>query len=204
MNSQTQNQTMPTSIEIENATSLLESWHKRLSNSNLPDRDWMEWRKYFMRSKMWIEDIEQLGYYYSSGHESQLYQSYSENALYKIKGTHTHYNSIKENLIASLESAILHNQVFPDTFYTLVGFNDYGDSVYPVLKQSLIVGRLCNNDELNERLEALGLVKLSNFGLFRKDGYIIDGLHRENVMVGSDSKTYVVDCNIRINNYGNN
>ena len=195
MNSQTQNQTMPSSIEIENATSLLESWHKRLSNSNLPDRDWMEWRKYFMRSKMWIEDIEQLGYYYSSGHESQLYQSCSENALYKIKGTHTHYNNIKENLTSSLKSAIFHNQVFPETFYTLVGFNDYGDSVYPVLKQSLIVGKKCNNYELDKRLESLGLKK--NIGFFTKDGYIIDGLHRENVMVGSDDKTYVVDCNIR-------
>jgi hypothetical protein len=178
---------------VEDATTLLTSWLGRLQN--LEDRGIREFRAYFMRNKMWIEDIEQLGYYFSSGHESHLYRSFSENALLKIKGTHTLYNSIKENLISSLESAILHNQVFPETFYTLVGFNDYGNSIYPVLKQSLIVGRSCNNDELDERLESLGLKK--NLGVFTKDGYVIDGLHKGNIMVGSDEKTYVIDCTIR-------
>ena len=64
---------------VEDATTLLTSWLGRLQN--LEDRGIREFRAYFMRNKMWIEDIEQLGYYFSSGHESHLYRSFSEKAL---------------------------------------------------------------------------------------------------------------------------
>ena len=43
---------------VEDATTLLTSWLGRLQN--LEDRGIREFRAYFMRNKMWIEDIEQL------------------------------------------------------------------------------------------------------------------------------------------------
>lgn len=182
---------------IEESSNELEIWINRLSN--LPDRDEREWRSYFIRNKMWFEDIESIGYYMLESHESVVYKGYSDKEVFKVKqcGMYNTYIGAK-SFIDTLQSALWHNMLFPETYYTLVGFMSYGNGIRVILRQGYVKGEKATNLQIKEFLTANGfvsVVKTSNgLSAYKDDLNVID-IHDDNAIV-VDGQVRVIDCQI--------
>lgn len=182
---------------IEESSTELESWINRLSN--LQERDEREWRSYFLRNKMWIEDIESIGYYMLESHESAVYKGYSEKEVFKVKqcGMYNTYIGAK-SFIDTLKSALWHNILFPETYYTLVGFMSYGNGIRVILRQGYVKGEKANTMQIEEFLTANGFVSVvktaKGLSASKDDLNVID-IHEDNAIV-VDGQVRVIDCQI--------
>ena len=83
-----------------------------------------------------------------------------------------------------LEKVILHNSIFPDTFYYFIGFAGYdGRSVMP---------------EIETYMAAIGFTKKNHEGRFANNMYEVWDLVPRNVLKDKDGDIYVVDAEIKI------
>ena len=169
----------------------LENWLLRIQN--LSERSEREWRKYFMRNKVWVEDLDSLGYFLTSSHESVVYKGYSEKEIYKAKKNRT-----EGDFARVIKDAILHNKLFPDTSYSLVGFTDYAEGVRVILKQNYIEGQHPGNDQIIEYLNNNGyeVEREGNMITARKGGLMDCDIYSKNAII-TDGKIFIVDCNIK-------
>ena len=144
---------------------------------------------------LWIpmDEVFDLGFPGPSGNENDTYVS--ESAIYKVN------NLLNAGGICKLlEKILLHNIIFPNTFYSLYGFAGYDRrSVLPVLKQK----RICNAHPatqimIDTYMAALGFNKTSAEGRFSNSTYEVWDLVPRNVLVDDDGDIYVVDAEIKI------
>ncbi|MBR0432525.1 MAG: hypothetical protein IJK15_02340 [Bacteroidaceae bacterium] len=144
---------------------------------------------------LWIpmDEVFDLGYPGPSGNENDTYVS--ETAIYKVN------NLLNAGGICNLlEKILLHNIIFPNTYYSLYGFAGYdGRSVLPVLTQK----RICNSHPatqimIDTYMAALGFNKTSAVGRFSNSTYEVWDLVPRNVLVDDDGDIYVVDAEIKI------
>ena len=183
---------------IEESTTELKSWIDRLEK--LPERDEREWRTYFLRNNMWIEDIESIGYYMQQAHESVVYKGYSETEVFKLKqcGMDGTYIGAK-SFIDTLQSALWHNSLFPETYYTLVGFASYGIGIRAVLRQGYVKGEKATTEQIKEFLTANGFTSITTIQGFavsaKKDEFIVSDIHRDNAIV-VDGQVHIIDSQI--------
>ena len=133
-----------------------------------------------------MDEVFDLGYPGPSGNET---------AIYKVN------NLLNAGGICNLlEKILLHNIIFPNTYYSLYGFAGYdGRSVLPVLKQK----RICNSHPatqimIDTYMAALGFNKTSAVGRFSNSTYEVWDLVPRNVLVDDDGDIYVVDAEIKI------
>lgn len=180
-----------TIIEVNACTEELKKWLLRLQN--LSQRNEREWRKYFLRNKMWIEDIESIGYLLTKSHESVVYKGYSEKEVFKVKQA----RGADCVFISTIMSAIYHNQLFPETFYKLVGFTDGANGVAVVLSQKFVKGNHPSNEQIIEYLKGNGFDVSKDGDMITacKDGYCARDIQKINAII-ADSKVFVIDCNI--------
>lgn len=176
---------------LEESTANMEYWLSRLQK--LPNRNDREWREYFMRNDVWFEDIESLGYYLSEAHNSIVYKAYSEKTVFKSKK-----DEMDGSFVRAIEGALLHNRLFPETFYSLVGFTDYKEGIRVIFQQKYIKGRQPTKEEIREGLRKKGfsLFETANSPISgSKDGLFAKDIHEHNAIV-SDGELYVIDCKI--------
>lgn len=94
-------------------------WCNILGKSRVLNQDiFNEYKNLFIDNGIWIDDIKEFGWYLRSGYECDVYVSHSDpSKVLKVKlqqYTHT--------LVGTLIAAKYHNLLFPDTFYSLIGF----------------------------------------------------------------------------------
>ncbi|MBR1400435.1 MAG: hypothetical protein IJ604_08455 [Prevotella sp.] len=142
---------------------------------------------------LWIpmDEVFDLGFPGPSGNENDTYVS--ESAIYKVN------NLLNAGGICKLqEKILLHNTIFPNTFYSLYGFAGYdGRSVLPVLQQK----RICNAHPatqimIDTYMAALDFNKTSAVGRFCNNTYEVWDLVPRNVLVDDEGDIYIVDAEI--------
>ena len=99
-----------------------------------------------------------------------------------------------------LEKVILHNSIFPDTFYYFIGFAGYdGRSVMPVFQQDLVKdAQPATPIEIETYMAAIGFTKKNHEGRFANNMYEVWDLVPRNVLKDKDGDIYVVDAEIKI------
>ena len=97
-----------------------------------------------------------------------------------------------------LNKITLHNTIFPETFYYLIGFAGYdGRSVMPVLKQDLIKNAApATSIEIDTYMSAIGFTKSPNDGKFYNDSFIVWDVVPRNVLKDKDGDIFVIDAEI--------
>ena len=144
---------------------------------------------------LWIpmDEVFDLGFPGPSGNENDTYVS--ESAVFKVN------NLLNAGGICKLlEKILLHNILFPNTFYSLYGFAGYdGRSVLPVLKQK----RICNAHPatqimIDTYMAALGFNKTPAESRFTNNTYEVWDLVPRNVLVDDEGDIYVVDAEIKL------
>ncbi len=149
--------------------------------------------RYAKNHNLWIpiDYMFDLGVPGPSGNENDTYVS--ENTIFKVNNL---FNS--GSIVKLLEKILLHNIIFPNTFYKFYAFTGYdGRSIMPVLQQD----RICDahpatQEMINSYMTALGFSKQSTTGKYANESYIVWDIVPRNVLVDEDGDLYVVDAEI--------
>lgn len=101
---------------------------------SLADAEAQAAEAYAKENGLWVpmERISDLGTPGMSGNENELYVS--DDIIFKV-------NNLMNtgSIVSLLEKALMHNELFPETFYRFYGFTGFGGrSVYPILQQDLV------------------------------------------------------------------
>ena len=149
---------------------------------------------YAKEKGMWIlmDEVFDLGLPGASGNENDIYTR--EDTVFKVNNL---LNS--GSIVNLLEKVILHNSIFPDTFYYFIGFAGYdGRSVMPVLQQDLVKdAQPATPIEIETYMAAIGFTKKNNEGRFANNMYEVWDLVPRNVLKDKDGDIYVVDAEIK-------
>ena len=140
-----------------------------------------------------IDDVFDLGTPGPSGSENDTYVDRNGGIVYKMNNlihTGSFYKLFKRLL--------LHNSLFPQTTYVLVGFTGYkGRTVYPLLAQRYIENaRPASPDEIQAYMLSLGFLQKDDWTYQNADVEITD-LKPKNVLVDVDGDLYVIDAEIK-------
>ena len=137
-------------------------------------------------------DFFHLGLPGASGNENDIYTR--EDTVFKVNNL---LNS--GSIVNLLEKVILHNSIFPDTFYYFIGFAGYdGRSVMPVFQQDLVKdAQPATPIEIETYMAAIGFTKKNNEGRFTNNMYEVWDLVPRNVLKDNDGDIYVVDAEIK-------
>ena len=139
-----------------------------------------------------MSDIFDLGVPGPSGNENDTY--ISNDTIFKVNNL---LNS--KGVVSLLERVILHNTIFPETFYYLMGFTGYdGRSVMPILRQDLIKdARPATVVEIDTYMAAIGFTKMEALGRYTNGTYLVWDVVPRNVLKDKDGDIYVIDAEIK-------
>ena len=198
-NPQTTSQNRPRKLGENDAIGLqLESAGRKDEKNNgrtrleRADRERAEAEKFATQqgALMSLDDLFSLGDIGPSGTESDTYFS-PDGYVYKM-------NYLAHNPLLSdyLKRLSLHNRIFTNTPYELVGFVKSGRSLYPVVRQKNInAERAATEQEIYSYMQKLGFAGKGD-GEFSNSEYTIKDIKPKNVFVGKDGQVYVVDAEI--------
>jgi hypothetical protein len=127
--------------------------------------------------------------YLTRGGESQVYLDIGSTHVIKINDA-VYYATWLEYL----NSLVLHNLIFKDTAYTLMGFIDLEKILYAVVRQPFIVADgQAEMDDIRAFLEYNGFQNTRRQDYFNAEyGLILEDMHDENVIVKSE-KLFFID-----------
>ena len=127
-----------------------------------------------------------------SGNENDTY--ISNETIFKVNNL---LNS--KGVVSLLERVVLHNTIFPETFYYLIGFTGYdGRSVMPILRQDLIKdARPATTVEIETYMAAIGFTKQNDEGRYANAEYEVWDVVPRNVLRDKDGDIYVIDAEIK-------
>lgn len=146
-------------------------------------------KEWAIANHCWI-DRTTLGTYSDRGSENEVYASLDSRFVYKLND----FRYSDDNLTPFFERISVHNELFPDCEYILIGFAENRDGkVCAALRQPFILAqREATQQEINEELEHLGFLKEQE-GYFTNGEYDIFDAVPNNVLMGDDGHLYFID-----------
>ena len=155
-----------------------------------------EAESYAKETGQWIpmSRVFDLGMPGPSGNEADTYVG-NDGYIYKVNNL---MNS--KGILSLLERYQLHNQIFPESKYELVGFTGFdGGNIYPVFRQQYVAGAsLSTPEEIDTYMQSLGFHQMGEAEYSNGDITISD-LRPRNVLKDADGDLYVVDADFRRN-----
>lgn len=158
---------------------------------------------YAKENELWIDDFYSLGNrILVGGNENTLVADEKNVVVYKANNLMNAQGSIYI-LLGMIE---IHNQLFPETAYKLIGFSglDNGANRAPyievVLRQDYISkATQATKEEIFDFMQYRGFEKI-NDTTFQKGEYIVSDLFPRNVLKNERGSIFVVDDTIKLNN----
>ena len=137
----------------------------------------------------WINK-DTLGTYSDRGSENEVYASLDSKYVYKLND----FRYSDDNLTSFFERIFVHNMLFPDCYYLLIGFAENRDGkICAVLRQPFILSqREATLQEIDDEMERLGFRKEQE-GYFTNGDYDIFDAVPNNVLMGDDGHLYFID-----------
>jgi len=140
-----------------------------------------------------LESIRQNLKYLDKGGESEVYLDLDGKHVLKV----TSYFMSDTPLEFLTNRITLHNAVFPDTAYELVGFcysyGENGKEFCFITRQAFIEGEEPTSQEVYEYMESRAFKRGKNVASFVSDIYKITDLAPNNFVKGNDGELYCID-----------
>lgn len=138
------------------------------------------------------DDVFKLGIPGPSGSENDTYVDLKGGIVYKVNNlihTGSFYRLFRRLLV--------HNALFPQTAYRLLGFTGYeGRSIYPLLAQRYIErSRPATQVEIASYMKGLGFSQTDEW-TFSNSMYILSDLKPKNVLCDKDGDIFIIDVEI--------
>ena len=126
-----------------------------------------------------------------SGSESLVYWMPDGTAVKAIDASH-----YEGDLQGLFDKIILHNSMFPETSYTVLGFGkDRGGTFRIIVKQTIIRGERPTIDEILKFIDSLGIEKIKGW-YYTKDGKRFTDLNYGNIIKVGENKFAVIYCDV--------
>lgn len=145
---------------------------------------------------LWMSyaDALALGNPYPSGMENDVFLDTTTHTVVKINNLMTSHTVLR-----LFDRLMLHNEIFPQTAYTLVGFTGFGGGrVYPILRQPFVPqATYATHGEILDYMESLGFTA-DGEARFVNERYVITDLRPRNVLKGEYQTLFVVDADFQL------
>lgn len=144
--------------------------------------------KYSTENNLWVANLPAEERFLTRGGEARVYLDGDGKHVIKINDA-VYYATWLE----FFNSILLHNLIFPNTAYTLVGFSKEEDDLHTVLKQPFITSDgQAELDNIKKLLAYNGFENTRRNDYFNKElGLILEDMHDENVLVNSDTLFFI-------------
>jgi Serine/Threonine/Tyrosine Kinase found in polyvalent proteins len=140
-------------------------------------------RDFISKNNLWLPHYPDAGRYISEGGEAKIYLDEDNRNVIKLNDA-VYYNT----WLDFFNSILIHNLLFKETSYTLIGFTEKDNTLLAILKQPFIISD--NNVDLNtvkKLLEYNGFENTRRNDYYNKElGLILEDIHDENVIVNSN------------------
>lgn len=144
--------------------------------------------KYSSENNLWVTDLPGEDRFLTRGGEARVYLHKDGKNVIKVNDA-VYYATWLE----FFNSILLHNLIFPNTAYTLVGFTKEEDVLYAAMKQSFITSDgQAELDNIRKFLAYNGFENTRRNDYFNKElGLILEDMHDENVLVNADTLFFI-------------
>ncbi len=145
-------------------------------------------KDYAHKENLWLEYLPQGSQYLTEGGESKVYLSQDGRSVFKLNDA-GYYATWTEYF----NSLALHNLLFSNTTYTLLGFTVFEQKFFAVLQQPFIEGRQVPLEQIEELLNFNGFTKTRRQDYYNEQfGLVLEDMHDENV-IGRDNTLFFID-----------
>ena len=135
-------------------------------------------RSWASETGVWLSALPQGSAYLTRGGESKVYLTIDGLNVIKVNDA-IYYATWTEYF----NSLALHNLLFPNTAYSLLGFMDNDGSLNAVLQQPFIEGEQAKLDDIKEFLSFNGFENTRRQDYFNREfGLVLEDMHDENVI----------------------
>lgn len=143
---------------------------------------------YSDQKNLWVADLPHEDRYLTRGGEARVYFDNDNKNVIKLNDA-IYYATWLE----FFNSILLHNLIFQNTAYTLLGFTKENDVLYAVLKQPFIVSDAqVDLEDIKKFLVFNGFENSKrNDYIHKKLGLILEDMHDENVLVNSETLFFI-------------
>lgn len=133
-------------------------------------------------SGLWLAFLPVGTEYLTRGGESKIYLDPDKLSLIKVNDA-VYYATWLE----FFTSIVIHNFLFPQTAYSLIGFIEDASNLCAVLRQPYIEGEQARLEDIKEILTFNGFVNTRRQDYFNKEfGLALEDMHDENVIARQD------------------
>lgn len=148
-------------------------------------------KKFAVETNCWIDNMSTLGIYTDRGSENEVYMSYDGHTVFKLND----FRYSEDNLTAFFKRMEIHNALFPDCAYTLIGFAKNRDGkTCAVLEQPFIQSdREATQEEIAGTLALMGFVPQQEGEYFTNSEIDIFDALPNNVLHSVDNHFYFID-----------
>ncbi|HEY4061269.1 MAG TPA: hypothetical protein VGM30_05190 [Puia sp.] len=131
---------------------------------------------------LWLDALPAESEYLTKGGESKVYLASDRLNVLKVNDA-IYYATWGEYLT----SLVLHNLLFPNTVYSLIGFTEIDNTLHAVLSQPFIEGEQATLDDIRDLLSYNGFENTRRQDYYNAEfGLVLEDMHDENVIANSD------------------
>jgi Serine/Threonine/Tyrosine Kinase found in polyvalent proteins len=136
---------------------------------------------------IWLDGLPTGSEYLTKGGESKVYLA--PDRLNVIKVNDAIYYATWDEYLNSLT---LHNLLFPNTAYLLIGFMETNSGLSAVMQQPFIEGEQAKLDDIRELLGYNGFENTKRQDYYNDEfGFVLEDMHDENVIAKDDALFFI-------------
>jgi hypothetical protein len=145
-------------------------------------------KSHAQKEGLWLKDLPSSSRYLTEGGESKVYLS--EDGCHVIKVNDGGYYATWSEYFNSL---LLHNLLFSNSTYSLLGFIEADDKFSAVVKQLFVEGEQASLDHIEDFLSFNGFTRTRRQDYYNSElGLILEDMHDENV-IAKDNILFFID-----------
>lgn len=148
-------------------------------------------KRWAINNNCWICNNDVLGKFSDRGSENEVYMNSSKELVYKLND----FRYADDNLESFFQRMIIHNKLFPDCAYELVGLAENRDAqICAVISQPFIrADREASIEEIAGALALMGFIPQQDGEYFTNGEVDIFDALPNNVLHGIDGNLYFID-----------
>jgi hypothetical protein len=142
---------------------------------------------YAEKAGCWVSSLPLDSQYLTRGGEAQVYLAADHRHVIKLNDG-VYYATWMEYF----NNLVIHNLLFPNTAYSLLGFTEVDKALHVVLQQSFIKGSQATLEDIKELLAFNGFENTKRQDYFNHEfGLILEDMHDENVIAGDNTLFFI-------------
>ncbi|MEO6963518.1 MAG: hypothetical protein ABIY90_16215 [Puia sp.] len=139
-------------------------------------------RSHAEKAGLWIKSVPSGCRYLTKGGESEVYLAPDKLNVIKVNGI-IYYATWAEYF----NSLVIHNLLFPNTAYSLLGFMNNKGALCALVRQAFIEGEQADLKDIEELLTFNGFANTKRQDYYNKEfGLLLEDMHDENVIARQD------------------